>query len=39
MSRKGESITLSIKERDKANLEAIAIELGMTWGDRPNISK
>ncbi|BBC27130.1 WYL domain-containing protein [Pseudanabaena sp. ABRG5-3] len=39
MSRKGESITLSIKERDKANLEAISIELGMTWGDRPNISK
>ncbi|NUN64896.1 WYL domain-containing protein [Pseudanabaena biceps] len=39
MSRKGESITLSIKERDKANLEAIATELGMTWGDRPNISK
>ncbi|ELS33118.1 MULTISPECIES: WYL domain-containing protein [Pseudanabaena] len=39
MSRKGESITLSIKERDKANLEAIALELGMTWGDRPNISK
>jgi len=39
MSRKGESITLSIKEQDKANLEAIAIELGMTWGDRPNISK
>jgi predicted DNA-binding transcriptional regulator YafY len=39
VSRKGESITLSIKERDKANLEAIASELGMTWGDRPNISK
>jgi hypothetical protein len=39
MSRKGESITLSIKERDKANLEALALELGMTWGDRPNISK
>jgi len=39
VSRKGESITLSIKECDKANLEAIASELGMTWGDRPNISK
>ncbi|MDX2256068.1 MAG: WYL domain-containing protein [Pseudanabaenaceae cyanobacterium bins.39] len=39
MSRKGESITLSIKERDKAQLEMLAIELGMTWGDRPNISK
>ncbi|PZU97372.1 MAG: WYL domain-containing protein [Pseudanabaena sp.] len=39
MSRKGESITLSISERDKTNLEAIALELGMMWGDRPNISK
>jgi predicted DNA-binding transcriptional regulator YafY len=39
MSRKGQSITLSISERDKAQLEAIALELGMKWGDRPNISK
>ncbi|NEQ21576.1 MAG: WYL domain-containing protein [Microcoleus sp. SIO2G3] len=39
MSRKGQSITLSISDRDKAELEAIAIELGMMWGDRPNISK
>ncbi|WP_017720466.1 WYL domain-containing protein [Kamptonema formosum] len=39
MSRKGQSITLSISERDKAQLEAIALELGMTWGERPNISK
>lgn len=39
MSRKGQSITLSISERDKAELEAIALELGMKWGDRPNISK
>ncbi|MEW6496914.1 MAG: WYL domain-containing protein, partial [Cyanobacteriota bacterium] len=39
MSRKGQSITLSISERDKAQLEAIALELGMMWGDRPNISK
>lgn len=39
MSRKGESITLSISDRDKSNLEAIAMELGMMWGDRPNISK
>ncbi|MBD1930761.1 MULTISPECIES: WYL domain-containing protein [Cyanophyceae] len=39
MSRKGQSITLSISERDKAELEAIALELGMMWGDRPNISK
>ncbi len=39
MSRKGHSITLSIQERDKAQLEAIALEQGMTWGDRPNISR
>lgn len=39
MSRKGQSITLSISDRDKAQLEALALELGMTWGDRPNISK
>jgi hypothetical protein len=39
MSRKGYSITLSIKERDKAQLEQIATEQGMLWGDRPNISR
>ena len=39
MSRKGESITLSISDRDKAQLEELALELGMMWGDRPNISK
>lgn len=39
MSRKGQSITLSISERDKAQLMEIAQELGMTWGERPNISK
>lgn len=39
MSRKGQSITLSISDHDKAELEAIASELGMMWGERPNISK
>jgi predicted DNA-binding transcriptional regulator YafY len=39
MSRKGQSITLSINDRDKAQLEAIALEHGKTWGDKPNISK
>ncbi|MBE9129258.1 helix-turn-helix transcriptional regulator [Coleofasciculus sp. LEGE 07081] len=38
MSRKGQSITLSISDEDKAQLEAIARELGMMRGDRPNIS-
>ena len=39
MSRKGQSITLSISERDKAQLEEIALKFGMLWGERPNISK
>jgi len=39
MGRKGHSITLSLQERDKAELEKIALELGILWGDRPNISK
>jgi hypothetical protein len=39
MSRKGKSITLSVSERDKTELENLALEFGMTWGDRPNISK
>lgn len=39
MSRKGQSITLSVSAQDKAELEAIARELGMLWGNRPNISK
>lgn len=39
MGRKGESITLSISERDKKQLEALAAEYGMTWGEKPNISQ
>lgn len=39
MSRKGQSITLSISERDKAELETLALEFGMKWGEKPNISK
>ncbi len=39
MGRRGQSITLSVSEQDKAQLEALALEFGMTWGDRPNISK
>jgi predicted DNA-binding transcriptional regulator YafY len=39
MSRKGQSITLSISARDKIQLQELAVELGMTWGDRPNISR
>lgn len=39
MSRKGQSITLSLREQDKVELENLALEFGMMWGDRPNISK
>ena len=39
MSRRGESLTLSLPPGAKERLEELAIELGCTWGDRPNISK
>ena len=39
MGRKGQSITLSLSEREKQQLEKLALELGCLWGDRPNISK
>lgn len=40
MSRKSESITLSVSEEDKAELENIALEFGCTWGEeKPNISR
>lgn len=39
MTRKGQSVTLSLTEIDKAKLEQLAAEFGMTWGENPNISK
>lgn len=39
MSRKGQSITISVSEWDKEQLEKIALKFGMLWGERPNISK
>jgi len=39
MSRKGESITLSLSESDKEQLEVIAAQMGCMRGERPNISK
>ena len=41
MTRKGESITLSLSPEEKATLEQIALDFGQTWGDKetPNISK
>ncbi|MEM0978767.1 MAG: WYL domain-containing protein [Cyanobacteria bacterium P01_H01_bin.58] len=39
MVRKRPSITLSISEHEKKQLEALALEFGQTWGDNPNVSK
>lgn len=39
MGRRGQSITLSISDKDKEQLEQIAVEQGMLWGERPNISR
>jgi hypothetical protein len=39
VTRKGRAITLSINDRQKAQLEAIALDFGITWGDKPNISQ
>ncbi len=39
MTRKGQAITLSLRDWDKAELEKLALEFGKTWGDKPNISK
>jgi len=39
MGRKGQSITLSIKDREKKALETLAANHGYTWGNKPNISK
>ena len=38
MSRKGESITLSLSAEEKAKLEMIALQFGCTWGEKPNVS-
>ena len=39
MTRKKRSITLSIEEHEKVQLEALALEFDQTWGDNPNVSK
>ncbi|MEO1387145.1 MAG: WYL domain-containing protein [Cyanobacteria bacterium J06634_6] len=39
MGRKGRSVTLSLSDGDKAQLEQLALDFDMTWGDRANISK
>lgn len=40
MSRKGESVTLSLSVEQKEQLEKIALDFGQTWGnEKPNISQ
>ncbi|MBE9037187.1 hypothetical protein [aff. Roholtiella sp. LEGE 12411] len=39
MTRKGESVTLSLSSEQKQQLEQIALDFGQTWGEEPNISK
>jgi WYL domain len=39
VDKKSRAVNLSISELDKAQLEKIALEFGMMWGNRPNISK
>jgi predicted DNA-binding transcriptional regulator YafY len=39
MTRKGSAITLSLQDYDKEALQQIALGLGVTWGEKPNISK
>lgn len=39
MSRKGQSITLSLSPEQKERLESIALSVGAKWGGEPNISE
>lgn len=38
MSRKQESITLSLTPEHKTELEKLSIEFGILWGDNPTVS-
>ena len=39
MTRKGQSITLSVSEQEKQQLQALAEAFNCKWGDKPNISQ
>jgi len=39
MSRKGQSITLSVSDWEKQQLQALAEAFNCKWGDKPNISR
>jgi hypothetical protein len=38
MTRRNESLTVSLRQEDKVVLETIALQFGCSWGDKPNIS-
>ena len=38
MTRKQESVTLSLSLEHKAELEKLSLEFGYLWGEKPNIS-
>ena len=38
MSRKQESVTLSLTLEHKVELEKLSVEFGCLWGEKPNIS-
>ena len=38
MSRKKESITLSLSPEHKTELEKLSVQFGYLWGEKPNIS-
>jgi hypothetical protein len=38
MSRKSESVMLSVSPDYKAELEKLSLEFGCLWGENPNIS-
>jgi hypothetical protein len=38
MTRKGESLTLSVSHGTRKRLEELAVEQNYLWGDRPNVS-
>ena len=38
MTRKQESITLSLSLEHKAELEKLSLEFGCLWGEKPNVS-
>lgn len=38
MTRKHESITLSLSLEHKAELEKLSLDFGCLWGEKPNVS-